>query len=279
MLIHLLFLSHNRLEYTKLALSSILEDITEEFSLTIWDNASTDGTVEYLKGLNDPRILDLILSKENVGQMAAVNQVWSSSKAVLLGKLDNDCLLPPGWTRKLAKAHQDIQNLGAVACWHYPLDDFDERTVRKAGKIQHFNGHQIFRHPWTCGTGFLIKRETFLKFGPIQCESVTQYWLRIALEGYINGWYYPLLLQEHMDDPRSKHCLVADDASIRKMRDITYVLREHSIKNMQDRWKRRRLVLRNLNRDPWKAKYYLGWRGKIRRLTKFIEKFFELLIK
>jgi len=44
--ISLSFITHNRLEYTKLALASVLADPSEEFSLTIWDNASTDGTVE-----------------------------------------------------------------------------------------------------------------------------------------------------------------------------------------------------------------------------------------
>ena len=47
--IHLVFITYNRLHYTKLALASVLADPGEEFSLTIWDNASTDGTVEYLK--------------------------------------------------------------------------------------------------------------------------------------------------------------------------------------------------------------------------------------
>jgi len=46
MTIDLVFVTHNRLEYTKLALASVLADPSEEFSLTIWDNASTDGTVE-----------------------------------------------------------------------------------------------------------------------------------------------------------------------------------------------------------------------------------------
>lgn len=69
MRIVLVFITFNRLEYTKLALASVLADPTEEFSLTIWDNGSTDGTVEYLKNeVNDPRIADIILSRENVGQ-------------------------------------------------------------------------------------------------------------------------------------------------------------------------------------------------------------------
>jgi glycosyltransferase involved in cell wall biosynthesis len=269
--IDLVFITYNRIEYTKLALASVLAEPTEEFSLTIWDNSSTDGTVEYLKNqVNDPRIVDIIFSKENVGQTAAVNEIWGKSKADLLGKLDNDCLVTPGWTRTLAQAQRDIKNLGVIACWHFPPEDFDYERAKH--KIQTFGKHQIFRHPWTCGTGLLIKRDTFEKFGPIQENATTQYWLRIALDGYINGFYYPFIYQEHMDDPRSSHCMLTDDESIRKFRDITFVLREFKINSMEDRWERRRIVLDNLNSGPWEAEYYVGWRAKLRRIKNRVKK-------
>lgn len=271
MAIDLVFITYNRLDYTKLALASILEDPTEDFSLTIWDNASTDGTVAYLKNeVVDRRITDVIFSRENIGQTAAINKIWSKSKADFLGKLDNDCLVTSGWTRTLAQAHQDIDNLGVVACWHFFPEDFNYEQAKH--KIQQFGKHQILRHPWTCGTGLLIKQETFKKFGPIQKKATTQYWLKLALKGYINGFYYPLICQEHMDDPKSKHSLVTNDKSVSEMRDITYVLREHNIKNMQDRWERRKLVLENLNSGPWEAKYYVGWRKKMGRMKVRIKK-------
>jgi glycosyltransferase involved in cell wall biosynthesis len=271
MTVDLVFITFNRLEYTKLALSSVLADPKENFSLTIWDNASTDGTVEYLRNeVNDSRIADIVFSKKNIGQTQAVNKIWSHSRADLLGKLDNDCILTPGWTCILAQAHQDIEKLGVVACWHFPLEDFDENAARKAGKIQRFGNHQIFRHPWTCGTGLLLKRTVFEKFGPIKEKDTTKYWLKIALKGYINGFYYPLVLQEHMDDPKSSHCLLKDDESIQKMRDVTFILREHNINSMKERWERREFVLKNLFYDPPEARYYAGSRVKFRRGVKKI---------
>jgi glycosyltransferase involved in cell wall biosynthesis len=263
--IDLVFITFNRLDYTRLSLASILADPIEDFNLTIWDNASSDGTVEYLKNeVHDPRIVDVILSKENVGQTAAVNEVWGKSRADLLGKLDNDCLMTPGWTQMLALAHEDIERLGVIACWHYPLDEFDEMAARRAGKIQQFGPHQVLRHPWTCGTGLLIKRETFKQFGPMQGKATTQYWLQMALAGYVNGYYYPLMPQEHMDDPRSKHSLVKDDESLIKHRHMSVVLSSNNIGTMKDRWRRRRRILDNLNYGHWEPKYYVGWRGKIR---------------
>jgi len=265
----IVLVTHNRLEYTKKTIARLLADPSEEFELYLWDNASSDETPEYLKEeVKDPRIVETILSKENVGQTGAMNYVWSKTKAELVGKLDNDCLVTPGWTRILAKAHEDIEKLGAVACWHYPLDEFDEDAARKAGKIQSFGKHRIFRHPWVCGSGFIMKRKTYEEYGPWEVGpdvGTTYYFLRMARRGEINGWYYPLVLQEHMDDPVSKHSRLKNDAAIRSQFHVTYSLRNINIRTLEQRMEVHRIVLHNLLYDPWQAKYYIGWRGKWRR--------------
>jgi len=261
--------THNRLEYTRKTVARLLEDTSEEFELYLWDNASTDETPEYLKEeVKDPRIVEVVLSKENAGQTGAMNYVWSKTKAELVGKLDNDCLVTPGWTRILAKAHRDIERLGAVACWHYPLDEFDEKAARRMGKIQGFGNHRIFRHPWVCGSGFIMKRSTYEQQGPWDVGpnvGTTYYFIRMALAGYINGWYYPLVLQEHMDDPRSTHTFLTSDENIRRLHDVTFTLRTKNIRDMKSRWARRRVVLKNLFDDPWQVEYYVGWRAKLER--------------
>ncbi len=276
MKVALAFITYNRLDYTKLALRSILANDQDDFALTIWDNASTDGTAEYLSTVDDPRIAEVILSKENAGQIAAVNEIWAKSKADLLGKLDNDCLMTPGWVGKLAEAHEDIPELGVVACWHYPLDEFDEQAARKAGKIQQFGDHQIVRHPWTCGTGLLLKRSTYERFGRLQGKGTTRYWMKIAYAGLINGYHFPLIPQEHMDDPRSRYTLVSDDESVRQYGRTACVLRDNGINTIEDRWKRRQMILRNLNAGPWDVRHYTGWRGRLKNFRERLWRSFKL---
>ena len=269
--IDLVFITYHRLEYTKKALASILADPKEEFSLIIWDNASTDDTMEYLKNeVNDSRISDIVLSKQNIGQAAAVNQIWSQSKADLLGKLDNDCLLTPGWTRILAKAHEDIEKLGVVACWHFFEDDFSYERAKH--KIQSFGEHQIFRHPWTCGTGLLIKRETFKKLGPIQNRMTTKYWLNMAVAGYINGFYYPLIYQEHMDDPKSSFCKINTEEGLRENASVTVGLQVRQFGNVEATLKWREEIIRNLLDDPYDPRYYIGWRRMWRGIKSRLRK-------
>jgi glycosyltransferase involved in cell wall biosynthesis len=273
--IAIVLVTHNRLEYTRKAFARLVSEPTEEFDLYLWDNASTDGTDEYLKyEAKDPRIVEVVTSPTNQGQTGAMHYVWSKTSAELVGKLDNDCLVTPGWTRIFAQAHRDVELLGAVACWHYPLDELDEQVALKAGKIQQFGRHRILRHPWVCGSGFITKRKTYLKYGPWPQGAdvgTTEYFLRMALGGEINGWYFPPVLQEHMDDPRSGHCLVTNDDEVREMYDVTYTLRTKKINNMDQRWKRRRIVLDNLNKGPWRAECYTGYRAKFRNAAERVQ--------
>lgn len=263
--IAVVIVTHNRLQYTQKTLSRILDESNDGCDLYLWDNNSTDQTGEYLSSVKDPRVVEVILSKENLGQTGAMNYVWSKTKAELVGKLDNDCLVTPGWTEILARAHHNIPRLGAVACWHFPKADFNLEAASRARKIQTFGSCQIFRHPWVCGSGFLMKRETFKKYGPWQtgpCVGTTYYFLRMALGGEINGWHWPLVLQEHMDDPVSEYTMLTDDNSIAVMRDVTFSLKYHRIKTLNDRMSFRKAVIDNLFNSPWQAEYYVGWRAK-----------------
>lgn len=267
MTVDLVFITYNRLDYTKLALQSVLADPSEQFSLTIWDNASTDGTAEYLKNeMRDPRIKQLVLSQENVGQTAAVNRVWGESKADLLGKLDNDCILTPGWTRPLAEAHRDIPELGVVACWHFFPDDFDYRRAKH--KIVRYGKHQILRHPWTCGTGLLLKRETYERFGPMPGKATTEYWFRMALAGLVNGFYYPLVFQEHMDDPKSRYSATKTEAGFEEGRKLTVSLQMNRFQDPAGRLRWRDQVISNLLDEPYDPRGYLGWRRGWLKLTR-----------
>lgn len=262
----IVFITHNRLDYTRLALPRLLEDKTEACDLYIWDNASTDGTQEYLRNaVTDPRIVDVTLSPENVGQAAAMNHGWGRTMAELVGKVDNDCLMTPGWTRILARAHEDIEMLGTVACWHFPIEEFNESLASK--KIVEINGHRILRHPWTCGSGFIMKRKTFLKMGPWPSgwrAGTTPYFRRMALAGFVNGFYYPLVLQDHMDDPGSPHSRFHKYDFAQAYGD-SYGYNACAIREMGQYMKIREGIIRNLLEGPQDPTYYVGIRARWRR--------------
>lgn len=262
MKIELLFLTCNRLHYTKLSLPALLSDPTEEFSLIIWDNASTDGTEEYLASVEDPRIVKKVFSRENVGGYQAIKDGLSTSSADLVGIVADDMLVTPGWTRTIAQAHADVPEFGIISCWHLGPEFFDEERARR--KIQSFGKHWILRHPWTDGCCLVklkaLKDVNFEGFGGTFCG------IRLSLKGYVNGFYYPLIPVEHMDYPWSKYYAYKVEEGV--ARGGTYKSRGIKTLDQAKAWHQE--VVRNLLDDPWDVKYYVGWRGKIRNLRERI---------
>lgn len=265
--VHLVFITYNRLEYTKKSLPSLLGDKNADFTITLWDNASTDDTQEYLQSINDPRIVEKKFSKENVRLNGAANAVFAKSTADLVGIAENDFIYRDGWIGTLAQAHKDIPDLGKIACWHLGEDVFDEK--RAAHKIQTFGNHKILRHPWTGGGAGLIKLDTWRKCGPFESSATTSYWMRMAQKGFINGWYYPLIHLEHMDYPWSPHFAFAGKTE--EWLAVKANAARSGIRSVEDARKRHRFIVNGLVKGPWDIKYYIGWRLKLRNILQRLQ--------
>lgn len=264
MKIDLIFIAYNRLEYTKLALQSVLADPTEEFCLTIWDNGSTDGTRDYLSSVDDARIVKKVFARENVGLRGAVNDLFTKSSADLVGIIPNDLLLAAGWTRPLAQAHADVPQFGMIGCWHLGPEFFDE--ARASHKIQRFGRHRVLRHPWTGGGAGLVKLKTVRECGPLESNGTTNYWNRMALKGYVNGYYFPLIYVEHMDYPWSEH--YAFSRRLQEGIEMSITYKSRGIRTLDDAKAWHQAVVRNILDDPWDVKYHVGWRNKLRRIRR-----------
>jgi len=104
-------LTHNQLPYTRMCLDSIRLRTDEPYELIIVDNASTDGTVDYLRSLRGVRVIE---NRENRGFPAGVNQGFdvSSGDQVLL--LNNDTVLTTGWLKKMLACLYAEADIGLV---------------------------------------------------------------------------------------------------------------------------------------------------------------------
>lgn len=112
----------NNLDLTRQCLASVLRDTTyPAFEIIVVDNASSDGTVEYLTELaqREPRV-KIVLNEKNVGFAAANNialrQIHDSAFVVLL---NNDTVVPRGWLARLLRhARQpDVGLVGPATNW------------------------------------------------------------------------------------------------------------------------------------------------------------------
>ncbi len=114
--------THNNLHLTKQCLESIFAR-TEwpNYELFVVDNASSDGTPEYLRelGREDPRVR-VILNAENRGFAAANNQALREAQGEFIVLLNNDTVVTRGWLSGLIRhlrSHPDFGLVGPVSNW------------------------------------------------------------------------------------------------------------------------------------------------------------------
>ena len=102
MKLHTVFITYNRLELTKVAISSYLETVTVPHTLVVVDNHSTDGTREWLL---DDFDFGVHLLNENRYPGFACNLGWdrAPSDADFLHRADNDFKFLPGWCEQVER--------------------------------------------------------------------------------------------------------------------------------------------------------------------------------
>ncbi len=114
----ILILCCNQLRYTRLCLESLLRHTRPPYELVIVDNASTDGTGEYLEALRrrrGPAHVEVIRNATNRGFAAGCNQALERARGRYLVFLNNDTVLTPGWLDGLVKwSLHDWPNVGMV---------------------------------------------------------------------------------------------------------------------------------------------------------------------
>ena len=94
---------------TRLCLETVLATTAEDVEVIVVDNASSDGTREYLDALF-PRVgrVHAIQNQSNRGFAAAVNQGLAASRGEVLVIMNNDTLVPPGWLERLEHHLHDL---------------------------------------------------------------------------------------------------------------------------------------------------------------------------
>src|SRR5258705_13939604 len=91
--------THNRSEFLRSAIASVLGQTYQDFELIVVDDASTDSTAEVVVSFNDSRI-KFIRHQTNQGGSAARNTGIRASKCDYIAFLDDDDEWSP---RKLSK--------------------------------------------------------------------------------------------------------------------------------------------------------------------------------
>lgn len=106
--------TYDNVMVTRMAVESVLGNTADPIELLVVDNASSDGTADYLELLasRNPSVR-VLLNDTNAGFAAANNQGLAAATAPNLALLNNDTIVPPGWLPRLL-AHLDDDGVGAV---------------------------------------------------------------------------------------------------------------------------------------------------------------------
>lgn len=264
MKIKILMITHDRPRYTELSLSRLVETVPASAAITVWDNASSRETVSVIKRFErHPRVERVVYNKTNDKLWGPTNWFWENTKdADFVSKIDDDCLMPVKWAEKLATAHRDIPEAGVLGCWRFLPEDLNIQKASK--KIQTFGAHMVLRNCWVEGSGYLAKRKVIDDIGPLRPkETFTTWCVRAAAKGYINGWYYPFMYQEHMDDPRAEHTGIKTDEDLKKLLPLS--ASQHNALT-KDAWVQRIRMsaarVQEYSLDPYD---YIGHRARLMR--------------
>jgi GT2 family glycosyltransferase/cytochrome c-type biogenesis protein CcmH/NrfG len=165
---------YNQLEYTKGCIKSIRKYTNIPYELIVIDNASTDGTYEYLNSQTDIR---LIRNEVNLGFPKAVNQGISIANGNYILIMNNDVVVTRGWLENLISHIDSDKHMGIVA----PMSNYasgaqllkgadklysnEDELQKFAEYIYRVNMGRRFEIPHVTGLCMLIKREVIDKIG------------------------------------------------------------------------------------------------------------------
>lgn len=154
----IVLITFNRLEYTKRTLRSLWDTLDVPYYLLVIDNASTDGTQQYMERLVKRGKIDrFIANPANYYPGKAANIGWKEGlkdypQATHLARIDNDMQFNKGWDRLAEQYFTEIDRLGQVGL---DFDGGDNKTPT------FYNGMGLIEWPGCVGGPNIIRREIY----------------------------------------------------------------------------------------------------------------------
>jgi len=218
----ILMVTYDSPESTDLCLGRLLETCGENARVWLWHNGNDRNTLDVVENhRSHPRVARFHHSPENQKLWAPTNWLFANAEGAYLSKVDDDNLVPHGWVETLMAAHEAFEQFGVLGCWRFPDEDFLPELARQ--KIKEFpGGHRVMLNLWTEGSCFLMKRQCRDEQGLLAPgQSFPQYCKKLALNGWVNGYYFPFIKYHNLDDPRSPYTVIRSEEDLRRHLPLT----------------------------------------------------------
>jgi GT2 family glycosyltransferase len=150
---------YNQLAYTKICLESLLPTISAETEIIMVDNASSDGTAEYLTLLDG---ISVICNKENLGFAGACNQGIKAASGEWVVVMNNDVILSAGWLDGMLAAAKrwDLQMVSPAIREGENNYDIEQYSHELTGRMS-----SVVRRGQANGICFMTQRTVFETIG------------------------------------------------------------------------------------------------------------------
>jgi GT2 family glycosyltransferase len=171
-------LTHNALDATRLCVESLLARTDARHELLFVDNASTDGTFDYLRGLCAAHErCRAIYNPENLGVAAGANLGFAHASGDHLVLMNSDVVVTEGWLETLIRAAEDHPQAGLVGpvtnsvagVQKLPRVGYDQESLadldlfaRMHGQATRGNDELVM---WLSGFCLLVKRDLLARIG------------------------------------------------------------------------------------------------------------------
>jgi glycosyltransferase involved in cell wall biosynthesis len=211
MAVDLLLITWNREKYLEPTLKQLLST-QDDFNLYIWDNGSRDPTRDILSSIRDPRIVECHFHETNVKQKEPTFWFLDKASARIVGKIDDDVLLPNGWIKRIQPMISGESRFGMLGCCLFMPDEWDETVAVNRMSIGEW---QVIRTTGIAGQAFLCRKDYLCEYADEAVDHglpIDRF--KMTMDGLISGYPYPTIFAENMDHPRSPKNIYTNSETI-----------------------------------------------------------------
>lgn len=240
---------YNQVDYTRQCVASIERCTKIPYELILVDNCSTDGTRDFLKDVK----ATVIVNATNLGCAKAWNQGVRAATGQVIGILNNDIIVTPGWLEGLLSYMQHYDH--GVVCpsaregrLNYDLDGYAKDFTNRCATATR---SELY------GACMIIRRDVFDRVGLFDegfcyggCEDIDFFW-RTQQAGFTAGMTGSVLIHHFS--------MVTRDA-VEKTETRVYI--DQNLAHFVKKWKR--TVRGNWLQRRW-GNVKVKWRARYER--------------
>jgi len=176
-------LNWNRVELLRRCVDSYLTTVGADYELMIVDNASTDGSRDYLRRLETTGQARVFYLEENIGG-EALNVAIPLTRGELIHLSENDQIFLPGWRQHVESVFAAFPGLGQLSLFSDTPTD-DEAWEPKRSRLVFSSGKILYEAPDNVGTSSVL-RGFLLRERGIEISNVERIEIKLPDDGKLS---------------------------------------------------------------------------------------------